>query len=168
MYTISDFTGGYFKIVSKEPGIYNLNVGFNGKMGKDEKPMAYGDLNNDGQTDIVTVSSDNQYVRVYSYDKEREMFSKTAEFTSPHFKNGKIIGILLTDMSLDQKVDIVTTVVPNATPNLATIYVFTKTGNTYVADNNYTIANVRKQQPVVFTLYNPAVDSVDDAVNTTY
>lgn len=44
--TIDDFEGGYFKIISKQPALYNLDIGV--KTYNDGAiPMAYADLNSD-------------------------------------------------------------------------------------------------------------------------
>lgn len=43
---INDFEGGYFKIIKKEPNIYNLDIGI--KTYDDGAiPMAYADINSD-------------------------------------------------------------------------------------------------------------------------
>lgn len=43
---INDFEGGYFKIIKKDPALYNLDIGI--KTHDDGAiPMAYADLNSD-------------------------------------------------------------------------------------------------------------------------
>lgn len=57
--------------MSKEPGIYNLNMGFEGDLGQNEKPMAYGYLNGDSNNDIVTMSTGaTKELYIYTYDKD--------------------------------------------------------------------------------------------------
>lgn len=58
--------------------------------------MAYGDLNNDGKNDIVTVSDDSQTLRVYLYKEDTQKFFESTKITSLDlFNNSKIISVML-------------------------------------------------------------------------
>ena len=78
-------------------GIYNLDVGFNKDIEGGEKPMAFADVNNDGTTDIITLSDDNQKIRVYNYNNTTEKFVVQSIVTNDHFNNAQIISIILSN-----------------------------------------------------------------------
>jgi hypothetical protein len=120
VHTINDFTGGYFKIVSKEAGVYNLDVGFNKGNTANEKVMAYGEINNDEKTDILTVQGD-AVIRIYKFNKETEMFELSQEINDLVGK-GKILSIELTDMTNDKAADLVVPMETTTGSNLADIY----------------------------------------------
>lgn len=173
-YTIDDFEGGFFKIVNIDPGVYKLNVGFEPKNGG-ERPMAFGDVNNDGFTDVVTVSDNNQIIRVYMFDSETQKFASPLEITdSTNLKDSTIISILLHDLDNDHNMDMIVTINPTATPTRVNIHVWkgSKTGK-FAKAEGLNLLNIRKQQPLLFTVYtnpqaepNANVISSTDGVNT--
>jgi hypothetical protein len=113
-----------------------LDIGFNKAIGKNERPAAYGNLNNEGKTDIVTVSNDNQTIRVYSYDADKEIFTNTSVITSEHFSGATIMGVALVDMNGDKMADMVVTVVPASAPNKVNIYTFKRDGKIFFESTN--------------------------------
>lgn len=44
--TIDDFEGGYFKIIKKDPDVYNLDIGID-TFSDGMIPLAYADINSD-------------------------------------------------------------------------------------------------------------------------
>jgi len=152
--------------VSKEPGIYNLNMGFEGDLGLNEKPMAYGYLNGDSNNDIVTMSTGaKKELYIYTYDKDLFKFVRSNTVPLAAIGSNTVMSVILTDIDYDNKVDLVVTCINNDNSLNSTIYVFSKIGNDYVANNDYMIQNIRKQQPVVFTMYD---NNKNSAVYTTY
>jgi hypothetical protein len=113
-----------------------LDVGFNEVIGKNERPAAYGNLNNQGKTDIVTVSNDNQTIRVYSYDADKEIFTNTSVISSEYFSDATIMGVALVDMNGDKMADMVVTVLPNSAPTKVNIYTFKRDGKIFFESTN--------------------------------
>lgn len=68
--TIADFEGGYFKIQSRNKGIYPLSAGIGSADSDGNILMAYADLNGDSYTDIITMTSDRKKIKIFTYSTE--------------------------------------------------------------------------------------------------
>ena len=135
--------------------MYNLDIGFTDSIMGGEIPMAFGDLNNDGYTDIVTISDNSETIRIYNYNNDQQAFISVAEIKNDLFNSfrAKITSIVLHDIDGDNKTELIVT----TTIDSANILVFEAQENSdtpYKLNSKLMITQQRKQQPLIFSLYN--------------
>lgn len=93
IYTISDFKRNYFKIISQNEGFYK--IASNLEKSTNELPIAFGFVDPDFYTDIITVNTDFKSISIYLYSEDQSVFNK-AMSTSPLTGDEKVISAKIT------------------------------------------------------------------------
>ena len=86
-YTINDFKRSYFKIISQNSGYYKILCKI--EASTNELPIAYGFIDRDFYTDVITVTKDFKAISIYLFNEVQGVFDKT--ITSAPMPSGETI-----------------------------------------------------------------------------
>ena len=95
IYSINDFKKSYFKIISQNEGFYKVSSKL--ETSTNEIPAAYGFIDADFYTDVITVGTDLKTFHVYIFDEDNGVFVKNAD-SGPMPNDEAILAIKITYM----------------------------------------------------------------------
>ena len=164
-YVLSSFTSGYFKIMNMSPDIYNLNIGFK-DIPKGQRPIAFGSLSKNMNSDVVSVSDDYSTLYIWTYNTNLNLFQLSKKLMHDSFSNGAIISVIITDLIPNKQKNLLVIVRNKENSNKIDILLFVDDeSNNFTLRENYSLRSLKKQQPFMFST---SEHDNKNTVHTTY